>query len=284
MKISIVMPSYNQDKFVEAAILSVLNQDYKNKEILFVDGGSNDRTMEIVEKYRDELDFIVSEKDEGQSDALHKGFSNATGDILTWLNTDDLLLPGALKEVADAFNKNPRRSWLLGNVVWIDADDKVLSCWRGERYLAGAMKFGLFSAGGPASFFKRDLYEKVGGIKLDLHYQMDTDLWWRFAMTGTSFHRLRRYIWALRLHEDAKVSGHMFTDPLDEKQIKVAAAKHEEKQKILAITASFRKYQCFAITPVLSILRKFFSFRYLRGFFESRYYKGKALQELLSSV
>jgi len=210
MKVSIVMPSFNQSNYVDAALNSVFSQNYRNWEILFVDGGSTDNTMKIIEKYRDRLAYCVSESDKGQSDALNKGFSNATGDIFTWLNTDDLLLPDALSEVVKVFSCNPGTNWILGNVIWIDANDNIIKCWRGEGYTPGWPRLGLLAAGGPSAFFRRQLYERVGGINLNLHYVMDTELWWRFAMAGESFYRTRNYTWALRLHKEAKVSGHNF--------------------------------------------------------------------------
>lgn len=281
MKFSIVMPSFNQARFVESAIRSILEQDYEDWEILFLDGGSTDGTMEIVERYRDRLAYCASERDKGQSDALHKGFCRATGDILTWLNTDDLLLPGALRETAHAFAKKPQRSWLLGNVVWIDKEDRILRCWRGEGYTPGWMRLGLFAAGGPSAFFRRELYERVGGINVDLHYQMDTDLWWRFAMAGESFCRLKGYIWALRLHEDAKVSGHMFASASDADQKIVLEAKKREHFYIQSQTKTFRNYQSPFLSPLLSTLRKLSSVSYIQGLVDNFNYRGRHLSDLL---
>ena len=105
-KISIVMPSYNQAEFIEKSILSVLNQDYKNIELIIIDGGSNDGTIEIIKKYQDYIFFWVSEKDKGQSDALNKGFKLASGEIYGWLNSDDIYLPNAFHNLMLAFKNN----------------------------------------------------------------------------------------------------------------------------------------------------------------------------------
>lgn len=284
MKVSIVMPSFNQSRFVEAALNSVLHQSHTNWEILFVDGGSTDGTMNIVERYRDRLAYCVSEPDNGQSDALQKGFSRASGDILTWLNTDDLLLPGALSEAVQAFRANPGRSWVLGNVIWTDADDTILKCWRGEGYTPGWLRLGLLAAGGPSAFFKRELYERVGGINLNLHYQMDTELWWRFAMTGEPFHRLRGYTWALRLHEAAKVSGHMFASRGDHKQKAVAQRKREEHTHIANLTSSFCTKRNFIISPLLSAARKTTSPSYLLGVLDNIRWRGSKLNSVYGSL
>jgi glycosyltransferase involved in cell wall biosynthesis len=281
MKFSIVMPSFNQAKFVDAALQSVFTQDYSDWELLFIDGGSTDGTMNIIEKYRDRLAYCISEPDKGQSDAFRKGFSRATGDVFTWLNTDDLLLPGVLSQVAKTLARKPQKSWLLGNVVWIDKDDRILKCWRGEGHTPGWMRLGLFAAGGPSAFFRRELYERVGGVNLDLHYQMDTDLWWRFAMAGESFSRLPSYTWALRLHEDAKTSGHMFVSTSDAKQKIVLQVKNREHQHIQRQTAVYRRYYSPLFSPVLSILRKITSPSFLRGCFDNVIYKRRKLSDLV---
>jgi len=280
MKISIVMPSFNQSSYVEAALKSVLSQSYQNWEILFIDGGSTDNTMQIVEKYRDRLAYCISEPDKGQSDALQKGFSRATGQILTWLNTDDLLLPDALSEAVKAFTEKPERSWVFGNVIWIDAKDNVLKCWRGEGYTPGWPRIGLLAAGGPSAFFSRELYERVGGINLELHYQMDTELWWRFAMAGEIYYRLANYTWALRLHEDAKVSGHMFAAEDNPKQQAVSKRKREEHAHISKITSTFCLIQNSRLAKFLSACRRLASPAYLTGIFDDFRWRGKKLNSM----
>jgi glycosyltransferase involved in cell wall biosynthesis len=277
MKVSIVMPSFNQSSYVEEALNSIFSQNYKNWEILFVDGGSTDNTMQIVEKYRDRLAYCVSEPDKGQSDALRKGFSRATGQILTWLNTDDLLLPDALSEVIKAFTDKPERSWVLGNVIWINNKNIILKCWRGEGYTLGWTRLGLLAAGGPSAFFKRGLYERVGGINLDLHYQMDTELWWRFAIAGESFYRLENYTWALRLHEAAKVSGHMFVAKNDPRQQTVANLKSQETAHIQNLTFAFCIMRNSHLTKLLSLCRRLVSRAYLGGLFDNYKWRGKKL-------
>lgn len=279
MKISIVMPSFNQSQFVTAAIESVLSQDYDRFEVLFIDGGSTDDTMSIVDVYRDRLTYCISEPDNGQSDALHKGFLKATGDVLTWLNTDDLLLPGTLRRVAQTFSQAPNTSWILGNTIWIDKNDRILRCWRGEGYTPGWPRLGLLAAGGPSSFFTRDLYERVGGLNLQLHYQMDTELWWRFAMSGEKFVRLNGYSWALRLHEAAKVSGHMFADRDNSRQTKIQHEKNVERAHIEAMTAGYTRRLPF-VSSALSIARKITSPAYIHGLVDHMLWNGRSISEL----
>jgi glycosyltransferase involved in cell wall biosynthesis len=273
------MPSFNQARFVEAAIQSVLSQECDDLEVLFIDGGSKDGTMEIVEKYRDRLAVCVSEPDQGQSDALHKGFCRASGDVLTWLNTDDLLLPGALSDVTRAARADPECEWFMGNVMWIDAGGRILRCRRGEAYAPLWTRLGLLTAAGPSAFFSPALYERVGGINRDLQYQMDTELWWRFILSGARFQRLRDYTWALRLHADAKVSGHMFQDRDDPKAKAVAATQAHEAKHINALITA----HTIGIGPMAQraaiLVKKALSPSYLRSVVESRRWDGLRVEE-----
>jgi glycosyltransferase involved in cell wall biosynthesis len=241
MKISIVMPSYNQVEYVERSIQSILRQNYKNKELIFMDGGSTDLTMQIVERYRSDISVIVSEPDKGQSDALNKGFKQATGDIFTWLSTDDILLPDALQNVSDHFNRNKHCQFLLGNVIWIDRFDNLIKCWKGQRRVSIAQLLeGSLPSGGPSAFFTRAIFEAVGGVNVSLHYAMDTELWWKFINMGADLQRLPDYVWALRLHPDAKVSGQAFADRDRETHKLITAQQNAEMALITALIDQYR--------------------------------------------
>lgn len=279
------MPSYNQSRFVDQAVRSVIEQDYPDKEILFVDGGSTDDTMAIVSRYRDRLAYCVSRPDKGQSDALHSGFERATGHMLTWLNTDDLLLPGALRRLVRILKDSPDCEWVLGNTVWIDADGIVLRCWRGEDYskVIGP-RLGNLTCGGPSSFFSRDLYRRVGGLNVGLHYMMDTELWWRFVMSGATFRRLKHYTWALRLHEGAKVSGNMFARKDDPKQRQVAEARSREADHVSRLTQTYRFNAPKALTKSLVLARRLISPTFIRGQLDDRSWRGRRIEALMESL
>ncbi|WP_352690593.1 glycosyltransferase family 2 protein [Mesorhizobium sp. M0208] len=283
MRISIVMPTLNQGRFIEEALLSIFRQDYVDKEVIVMDGGSTDETMAIVAQYRDRIAVFESGKDDGQSDALAKGFSKATGDIFTWLSSDDILLPGALSSVARTFVSQPGCEWAFGNLVWIDADGFVLRCRRGEAWSRLAVQLGMLSACGPSAFFCRNLYERVGGINRKLHYMMDTELWWRFALCGSRFVRLPRYTWALRLHENAKMSGHMFSDPDDPKQLRIEAAKGREREHIEQIQMRC-KVRSDAFVAPLRLALKAAAPGYVRSLVDSWHWQGKPLPLLLEKM
>src|SRR5512134_129792 len=128
-KISIVTPSFNQGKYLERTIRSVIEQDYPNLEYIIIDGGSTDESVEIIRKYEKHLAYWVSEPDRGQSHAINKGFDRATGEIFGWLNSDDWYVPGALKAVAEAFAANPEAGAVVGAGEMVDEEGKlVLRC------------------------------------------------------------------------------------------------------------------------------------------------------------
>ena len=185
--ISIVTPSYNQARFIEKTIRSILLQNYPNLEFIVIDGGSKDGSVEQIERYQDWITHWVSEKDRGQSDAINKGFSLANGKILAWLNTDDFLLPEALFRVATTYatNRDPKIH------AWVGAADKVdehgrliyqlnpadltkesFYHWRNRQRPKGT---GYFLQ--PACFFTKEAWEVAGPLDLSLHYCMDVDLW-----------------------------------------------------------------------------------------------------------
>lgn len=176
--ISIVTPSYNQAQFLEETILSVLNQEYPSLEYIIIDGGSMDGSADIIRKYDAHLAHWVSEPDEGQYDALQKGFARATGDLLGWLNSDDVYLPRALLTVGRAYGEHPGNC-IAGPVMNFDIRSGK------ERFIP---QFGItfenmvkfweqqYSWHQPGFFFPRSVYESVGGMDESLHYAMDHDL------------------------------------------------------------------------------------------------------------
>jgi glycosyltransferase involved in cell wall biosynthesis len=279
-KITVVMPSYNQGRYLEAAILSVTGQDYPNFEFIVMDGGSDDESVQIIKRHEQNIDYWVSQKDAGQSDAINRGFERASGHILTWLNSDDLLMPGALREVGEAFLANPDYQWLFGNVVWIDADDRILRCRKGGKYRSVLPRMGILAAYGPSAFFSKDLYNKVGGLNGDFHYMMDTELWWKFIINGASFHRLRRYNWALRLHAEAKVSGHLFGDGNNEKQEKTSRAQRAENALMnRMIVEHCRPLPPFAAKLLHNAMR-LSSPQYIKGQYDNLRWRGHRIEEL----
>ncbi len=181
-KVSIVTPSYNQAEFLEETILSVRAQDYPNIEHIIIDGGSDDGSVEIIKKYEDSLAFWVSEADNGQSDAINKGFRKATGDIVAWLNSDDLYFPHAVSTAVRHFQANRNLGLFYADCVFIDEHSDFIRYFteREEFDLDRLLSFSDFIMQ-PTTFFSREKLFEVGLLDEDRHFTMDWDLWCRLA-------------------------------------------------------------------------------------------------------
>lgn len=209
--LSIVIPSFNQGQYIERCLRSILSQKSDDLEVLVIDGGSTDQTVPILKKYVSHVDYWVSESDRGQSHAFNKGFQRARGRYVTWVNSDDLFLQGALGAFRQFVARWNYPDWIAANSTWIDVDDRVIRCTYNAGWSDLACRYGRLSVTGPSSFFSRKLLDRAGWFKEDFHYSMDTELWYRFARLGEKYRVLNHFVWALRLHEEAKVSGKDFT-------------------------------------------------------------------------
>jgi glycosyltransferase involved in cell wall biosynthesis len=189
MNFSIITPSYNQAVFIGQTIRSVLEQGMEDLEYIIVDGGSADGTIDILRSYEKHLRWI-SEPDKGLADAVNKGIGMAAGDIIGWLNSDDLYLPGTLQTVSDFFNDHPECKWLCGRGRIIDSSGKERWKWITRYKNSRLKKFSIDKLlrenfiSQPAVFFRKELFEKTGRLDLSLKYAMDYDLWLRFAKTA----------------------------------------------------------------------------------------------------
>ncbi len=203
-KITIVTPSYNQANFLERTIISIISQSYQNFEYIIIDAQSKDGSCNIIQKYSKYLYYWCSEPDKGQSDGINKGFKKATGVWLCWVNADDILLPKALEKVAHVIEKNQWADIITGNIVYINEDDRIIKCIRVPkmRWFFYKRNVGYFCA--PAVFFKKELFDKVGGLDVNLHYSMDIDLWHKFRLAGAKIYHINDYLGAFRVHSLSK--------------------------------------------------------------------------------
>lgn len=192
-KITVVTPSYNQGEFIEATIRSVLLQGYPNLEFMVVDGGSRDRTVEVIRRYEPWLAHWVSERDRGQTHAINKGLARATGEIFTYLNSDDMLAPGALREVAEAFRRRPDADVVYGGCMYVDEAGNDLFVRRGRvtGFLDYLRIWEGFRSGEyltqPEVFCRTSLVRDAGGFREELHSVMDFDMWLRLLADGARF-------------------------------------------------------------------------------------------------
>ena len=203
-RVSIVTPSFNQGQFIEETIRSVLLQMYPNLEYTVIDGGSTDESVDVIRRYSEWLADWVSEADRGQSHAINKGWSKASGDIIAWLNSDDIYLPGAVAQAARALKRNPQAAGVYSNCVYVDMEGRSFTERRpGEidfdRLLRGLVSY----VPQPTLFLRREVVEQIGLLDETLQYSMDYDLCLRVCME----HRLE-YVdetWAAaRFHDAAK--------------------------------------------------------------------------------
>ncbi len=215
-RITVVTPSFNQGEYIERTILSVLNQGYPDVEHIVVDALSTDSTREVLERYRDRLAHVIIEKDKGQSDAINKGFRLASGSILTWLNSDDMLAPGALAAAALALWRSGAD--LVAGVCELYKDDALVhrhltSCTCGPLPLTDLMDLeGCWLRGQffyqPEVLFTRDIWDRAGAhVREDAFYSMDYELWLRFAYAGAHLHVVGTPIAHFRVHDAQKTAG-----------------------------------------------------------------------------
>lgn len=187
--VSIITPSLNQGFYIEETILSVLNQSYKNIEYIVVDGGSSDETLGILKKYKDKLSCI-SEPDQGQSDAINKGFRMANGEILAWINSDDFYEMHAIETVVKIFIEHPELSIVYGdcNYIYEIKNERKSIIFKAQNFnLDKLIQKGCYIAQ-PSTFFKRSILNEVGLLNLDLKFAMDYDLWIRIGKKGTALY------------------------------------------------------------------------------------------------
>ncbi|MEI9475044.1 MAG: glycosyltransferase family 2 protein [Deltaproteobacteria bacterium] len=207
-KVSIVTPSLNQGRFIEETIKSVQGQEYRNLEHIIVDGGSKDDTLNILRKYEGKIHWI-SEKDEGQADAVNKGFRIATGEIIGWLNSDDLYLPGTIRKVVDFFENNPAADWLYGRCRIIDENGQLTRKWisRYKNLLGRKFRYRILLLENfisqPSVFFKKSVVEAIGQMDTKRCFTMDYEYWLRIAgkfEPGV----LREDLACFRIHQECK--------------------------------------------------------------------------------
>lgn len=201
-RVTIVTPSYNQAAFLEETIRSVLDQDYANLEYFVVDGGSKDGSKAIIQKYADRIDWWVSEKDNGQAEAINKGFTRATGEIIAWLNSDDIYQPGAIQAAVQALTDHPEVCLVFSDVLSINAEGEPFNLMTyGDWGLKDLMCFKII--GQPGVFMRKADLMKAGLLDLSYRFLLDHHLWLRIAQVGKMVYVPQTWASA-RVHAKAK--------------------------------------------------------------------------------
>jgi glycosyltransferase involved in cell wall biosynthesis len=201
--VSIVTPSYNQAQFLETTIQSVLAQDYPAIEYIVVDGGSKDSSPEIIRRYADRLGWWVSEKDDGQSAAINKGFAHAHGEIFAWLNSDDIYHPGAISEAVAHLNSHPEAGMVYGDAALIDDQGRTFGKFASKQTDYLHMLRGSVHIPQATTFFRAGLWRQVGPLDASMFFAFDYNLWVHLAKVS-ELHYLPR-LWAdFRIHDQGK--------------------------------------------------------------------------------
>lgn len=265
---TIVIANYNHGKFIEEAILSVINQSYKNYELIIIDGGSTDNSVEVIKKYENKISWWVSEKDSGQSEAFNKGFKRATGQFLFWLNADDILLPNSLKEADNVISKNKEVEWVSANTVFFDVNGIVIKCTNGPSWSNFLFKNAPITVYGPTTIFSKKIFDEVGGFDESLRFGMDTDLWFRFKKLGHKFVKSQTYFWGFRIHKDSKTS-HAFEDKQSDEFYKESKRIRDKNNVIYTRKGVY-----------LQKIYKIFNGNYLKSLIDTNRNKGKSITNL----
>lgn len=262
-KFSIIMPCLNHEEFIERSILSILNQNYPNTELIIIDGGSTDKTLQIIEKYRKYIFFFISKKDQGQSDALNKGFEVATGEIYGWLNSDDLYLPNTFHKVREVFIKKKEKFFFFGDWLSIDEKDNVLDINHAFNFNLNHFKYEGFHLNSQSMFWKSCVHKSFSGFKLNLYNTMDYQMILEFGIKfgQTSFYRISDILGAFRRHDRQKT----------QKINNLVLAEH----KIIADLYDYSDKYSF-----IGKLKKLY-FRFRRAYW---YYKRGGLENLIKRI
>jgi len=201
--VSIVTPSFNQARYLEATIRSVLSQDYARIEYMIVDGGSSDGTVDILKEYGGKLAWWVSEKDKGQTDAINKGFARAKGEVLAWLNSDDTYEPGAVSAAVRYLQEHPKVGMVYGDCNFINETGRVIGKFSSAQTSYRLLRQGYSHIPQQTMFFRAELWKQVGPLDRSFYFAMDYDLWTRIAARSEI-----KYVpqtWAnFRLHTSGK--------------------------------------------------------------------------------
>ncbi len=201
--VSIVTPSYNQARYLEETICSVLGQTYPHIEYLLIDGGSTDGSLEVIQRYAPRLAYWVSERDHGQTEAINKGFARAKGDILAWLNSDDTYQPQAVAEAVAFLQEHPEAGMVYGDASLIDEGGQVIGRFPAAQTDYRRLRRGYVHIPQQAAFFRAALWRKVGPLDPTFYFAMDYDLWVRLARLASVCYHPR--LWAnFRLHQGGK--------------------------------------------------------------------------------
>ena len=215
-KVSIVTVSFNQAQFLERTLLSVLNQDFSDIEFILIDPGSTDGSRELIERYRSRIAHVVLEPDAGAADGLNKGFALATGEIYGFLNSDDVLRPGAVSAAVRYLNEHQKVDVVSGHAEIIDSQDRVLRRAFSDRMSIKQCVYGAVILIQPSTFFRRSAYQRTGGFNTQNRATWDGEFFLDMAMAGSRFGRSNAIWSGYRLHKSSITTSQRLIDVMNE--------------------------------------------------------------------
>lgn len=215
-RITIVVPTLNQGRFIEATLRSIIDEQYPNLELIVIDGGSTDNTLKIIKQYESHLAWWVSESDSGQTAAINKGFTKSTGEIMAWINSDDLVASGALRRVANHFVAQPEIQVVYGNRVVINEEGLEIGRWILPRHSKRVLQWSDFVPQ-ETLYWTRNAWNLVGGsLDENFCFAMDWDFLLRLSAQQIKFKHLPEFLGLFRVHHQQKTSSQMASIGLQE--------------------------------------------------------------------
>jgi len=241
--VSIITISYNQDKFIEETINSVLNQDYPNIEYIVIDAGSNDSSRKIIKKYEKKINKIIFENDEGPADGLNKGFKIANGDILCWLNSDDVLLEGSIKKVVQTFKNYINLDVVYGNAWITNQYGNKIRKFYSDKFNTLMALYGTSIISQQSTFIRKETYLKTKGFNKDNKISWDSELFLDIGLNGSRFHKIGDFLSCLRMHDAGITGSGLYNQDILNEQKKIFSRIRKRKfNKFDLIIYYFFKY------------------------------------------
>lgn len=272
-RISLVTPSYNQAAYLRETIESILRQGYPNLEYMIVDGGSDDGSQEIIREYEDQLSWWVSEPDEGQSVAINKGFHRATGELVAWVNSDDLLLPRCLHLVANKYREGGAPTIIHGDCIYIDEKGMITRAIRTGGQKRAWLKRGVWYPSAPAVFFQSEAIRSAGYLDPSYRLSMDVDVWVRIGLEDARIEYIPEYLGAFRWHWQSKTSGSIRRRGGHNRE---NPETREIFDRALPGSTEERRWQWRALRKFVQVV----NLNYLKAALDSKRMKGRAWEEI----